>query len=79
VTDVHCCPPVLEAEQIAGNGLGKGARFRQVVKPGPKDLTNIMEIVAYEPDRCMAGQGSNEMAEFHGWRRTRLGRSKRRC
>lgn len=65
--DPRWCPPVLEAEQVTGNGPEKGARFRQIVKPGPKKLTNSMEITAYQPNRRIAWQGSNEMLEFHGW------------
>ena len=64
--DPRWCPPVLEAEQVAGNGPEEGARYRQIVKPGPKQLTNNMAITEYEPNRRIAWQGSNEMLEFHG-------------
>ena len=64
--DPHWCPPVLEAEQIAGDGPAKGARFRQIVKPGPKRLTNTLEITEFEPNRRMAWEGSNGMMDFHG-------------
>ena len=64
--DPRWCPPVLEAEQITGDGPGKGARYRQTVKPGPKRLTSTMELTEYDPNRCVAWQGGNEMAQFQG-------------
>jgi len=64
--DPRWCPPVLEAEQIAGDGPETGARYRQVVKPGPKRLTSVMEMTEYLPNRRVAWKGGNEMLEFHG-------------
>jgi uncharacterized membrane protein len=63
----HWCPPVLESSQVEGDGPQKGAVYRQIVKPGPKKLTNKVEITEYEAGERMAWQGSNEMADFHGW------------
>ena len=65
--DPRWCPPVLEAEQVAGNGLEEGARYRQVVKPGPKQLTNSVTITECHPNRRVAWEGSNGMMTFHGW------------
>lgn len=61
------CPPVLEAEQIAGDGPAQGARYRQIVKPGPFPLTNTMELTEVRPNHFVAWRGSNGMATFHGW------------
>lgn len=64
--DPQWCPPVLAAEQIKGVSPQAGARYRQTVKPGPKELTNTLEITEYRPNRRMAWRGHNRMAEFHG-------------
>lgn len=63
--DPQWCLPVLAAEQIKGVGPQEGVRYRQTVKPGPKALTNTLEITEYRPNRRLAWQGRNEMLTFH--------------
>lgn len=66
VNDPRWCPPVLQAEQIDGNGPAVGARYRQVVKPGPKKLTNTVALTAYQPNQSVTWKGSNGMMDFQG-------------
>lgn len=66
INDPRWCPPVLQAEQIEGNGPDVGARYRQVVKPGPKKTTNTVAITEYRPNQKMTWKGSNGMMNFAG-------------
>jgi carbon monoxide dehydrogenase subunit G len=64
--DPRWCPPVLEAEQIEGDGPSAGARYRQRVKPGPIPMTSTLELTEVRRNKFVAWQGSNGMATFHG-------------
>jgi Polyketide cyclase / dehydrase and lipid transport len=50
LNDPLWCPRVLDAEQIAGNGPGEGARYRSRHRPIPGPAsTQLIEITAWEP------------------------------
>lgn len=64
--DPQWSPPVQDCRRVDGSENDR-ARYEATVKPGPKEMTNVMEVSTRQRPERIEWRGSNEMAEFDGF------------